>query len=298
MKSTRLMILAAIGCPLACHFAAPLPPKALELNRLGVQALEQGDLETADARFALALEYNPRFVEALVNQGLVEQQRGNFARARQLMARARRLNPDVAQPHHGLGVLAEREGRPDRAADHYRAALRVDPGFAQARANLGRLYFDSRQYQRARIQFQRLIEAAPDELLGYCGMAEALLRLGRPSEADAVLARARAQWSAEPRLELLEARRELRAGRFEAAISRLTPLVRVDDDIAVEAWAWWATAELAAGRPQRAIALADRALGLVPNQSVATEVMAQAMERLGDPEAASWRRQAERLASQ
>src|SRR6188768_4000823 len=91
---------------LACAGTAPLPPKGLALNEAGVAALAAGDLETADARFSLALEYNPKFVDALTNQGLVELQRGNFERARQLLTRARRLNPDVAQPHHALGVLA------------------------------------------------------------------------------------------------------------------------------------------------------------------------------------------------
>ena len=100
----------------ACAGTAPLPPKALALNEAGVAALAAGDLEAADARFSLALEYNPKFVDALTNQGLVELQRGNFERARQLLTRARRLNPDVAQPHHALGVLAERERRPDLAS--------------------------------------------------------------------------------------------------------------------------------------------------------------------------------------
>jgi len=72
-----------------CAGAAPLPPKAVLLNQAGADALARGDLETADARLSLALEYSPHFVEALVNQGLVELQRGNFERARELITRAR-----------------------------------------------------------------------------------------------------------------------------------------------------------------------------------------------------------------
>ena len=44
------------------------------MNEAGVAALAGGDLEAADARFSLALEYNPKFVDALTNQGLVELQ--------------------------------------------------------------------------------------------------------------------------------------------------------------------------------------------------------------------------------
>ena len=81
-----LAVLAGFCTSPGCKGAAPLPAKAVELNRQGAAALEAGDLETADARFALALEYNPRFVEALCNQGLVELQRGNFRQARRLLA--------------------------------------------------------------------------------------------------------------------------------------------------------------------------------------------------------------------
>src|SRR5258706_7122296 len=123
----------------ACTRTAPLAPKAVDLNRAGSDVLAAGDLETAEARFALALEYHPRFVEALTNLGLVEMQRGNLARARLHFERARRINADLAQPHHALGVLAEREHRPDVASEHYRDALKVNPAFCPSPPNLRRL---------------------------------------------------------------------------------------------------------------------------------------------------------------
>src|SRR5688572_28464098 len=169
----------------ACAGTAPLPPKAVALNRAGAEALEAGDLETADARLSLALEYSPRFVEALVNQGLVELQRGNFDRARDLMTRARRLNPDVAQPHHAQGVLAERQARPDVASRHCYDALAVDPGFGPSRANLARLLFDAGMLEEALVQFKCLIEVTPESPEAHVGLAETLLRLGRMAEAEA-----------------------------------------------------------------------------------------------------------------
>ena len=166
----------------ACAGTAPLAPKAVELNRAGTAALAAGDLETAEARFALALEYHPRFVEALTNLGLVEMQRGNLALARLQFERARRINPDSAQPHHALGVLAERERRPDIAAEHYRDALKVNPGFGPSRANLGRILFAAGRSTK-REQFLRLVEVDPGLLAGRTGLAETLLQLGRQARA-------------------------------------------------------------------------------------------------------------------
>lgn len=281
---------------IGCKGAAPLPPKAIELNRSGVEALEQGDLETADARFALALEYNPRFVEALVNQGLVELQRGNFGHARQLLTRARRLNADVAQPHHGLGVLAERERRPDLAAKHYDEALKVDPGFAPARSNLARLLFESGRYEHARVQFKRLTEVAPRDATGFIGLAESLLQLGRHAEADALVNDASKLFPESAPIKILTARRLLRKGDVDAAVELLTPIARSRDDMAVSALGWLATAELARGRARHAVGAAERALALDPRDPVSVYAMAAALTELGDPGAKSWSDRAEALA--
>ena len=235
----------------ACGATAPLAPRAIELNRAGAEALARGELELAEARIALALEYHPRFVEALTNLGLVEMQRGNLARARVLLERARRTNADLAQPHHALGVLAERERRPDVAAGCYREALRVEPGFAASRANLARLLFAAGRFDDAREQFQRLVEADATSLEGRAGLVESLLRLGRTDEADRETERALDDLGAEPRLVVLAARRELRAGRPDAADELLAAVRDGRSDDARAAWSFTAVARLERAHPGR-----------------------------------------------
>ena len=281
---------------IGCSAGAPLPPQAVALNNAGIEALARGDLETADARFSVALEYSPRFVDALVNLGLVELERGNFERARISFERARRLNPDVAQPHHALGVLAERNSRPDRASSHYYEALRVDPGFAPSRANLARLLFANGQTEEALVQFKRLVEVAPNDSSASAGLIETLLRLGRTGEADQALGVAAARFPDAPELALLNARRELRLGHFDAACERLLPLATRHDEFGAAALGWLATGELARGRPRYAVSAATAALALTPESSVATYALAVALTELRSPDAAVWLRRAQRLA--
>jgi tetratricopeptide (TPR) repeat protein len=271
-----------------CSAGIPLPPQAAALNAAGVEALARGDLETADARLSVALEYSPRFVEALVNLGLVELERGNFVRARLLCERARRLNPDIAQPHHALGVLAERERRPDEASKHYYEALRVDPGFAPARQNLARLLFRGGLVEEALVQFERLVEIAPNDPNAVAGLVETLVRLGRHDEADVRLASARERWPGTPELLILQARTLLRAGRLEEAVSLLAPLGARHDEIGAAALGWLATAELALGRTTTAVVSARRALELDPESTVASYALAVALRELGSPEAQPW----------
>jgi tetratricopeptide (TPR) repeat protein len=293
-SNSLVLLLALAGA--GCAAAAPLPPQASALNRAGAEALEQGDLDTAEARLSVALEYSPRFVEALTNLGLVEVQRGNFERARELLERARRINADVAQPHHALGVLAERQARVDRASRHYQDALKVDPGFAPARANYARLLFEAGMLEHARSQFLRLVEAAPHEPRGFEGLAECLLHLGRTSEADAVVARGLDRHARSPALRILDARRLLHEGAVDAAIDALVPLTEGVGDYSVAALAWLALAESAAGDTQAALRAAERAAGLNPADPLAVYALASVLTQTGDPRAARWSSRAEALA--
>lgn len=279
----------------ACTGAAPLAPEAVQHNSYGAAALARGDLETAAARFEIAIEYHPEFVEAVSNLGLVEMNRGNFDRARQLFERARRLNPDIAQPHHSLGVLAEREQRPDVASDHYRSALRVDPGFAASRRNLARLLLQAGLIEPALLEYRKLREVEPGDVAGHTGYVEALLRLRRLEEAFEAARLGRDLLGDDPTLRVLEARLELASGRLESAEERLLPVIGSRDGHAVEALAWLAVIELWRGHAEEALRHGKRALDLDPQHPLTNYVVALSLDELGDPDAPAWLARAARL---
>jgi len=292
-----LVFVAALASQaVGCASATPLAPRALELNRLGVEALASGDLSTAEARFAVALEYHPRFVEALVNLGLTELSRGNHGRARQLFDRAARINDNLPHPHHGKGALADKEGRGKRAAEHYRDALAVDPGFVPARANLGRLYFDAGMYEDAREQFQRLLEIAPKQDAGPAGLVDTLLALGRAGEAEEVLLGAERRVGFTPRLGLLRGRLLLMRGDAGHARAVLERVVVSPGDAKIAAGAWCALAELADGDPVRAEARVDGVLREAPHDPLANRVLAMILEDKGDAAAKAFRLRSVELA--
>jgi tetratricopeptide (TPR) repeat protein len=268
-----------LGCAwlLGCAAAVPLPRKAIELNRLGAAALGAGDLETAEVRLALALEYSPKFTEAWVNLGLVELRLHDLKKAHKDLLRARSLNEDLPAPHHALGLLEEAQGRSEPAEKHYRDALRVDPGFAASRVNLGRMMFRQGRVDESREQFERLTEVAPDSLEGWVGLVEALLRLGREEDADHTTSRARARFGDRPELVLLVARQLLRRGAFAEVEPLLAPLTAGSH--AATAWAWIAVARLSAGQLGVARNAAAEALARDPRDAVATYVLTACGER-------------------
>ncbi len=58
-----------------------LSPEAVEHNGRGAELLAAGELDGAEARFHLAVEYHPRFPEPRANLGVVALERGSLARA-------------------------------------------------------------------------------------------------------------------------------------------------------------------------------------------------------------------------
>ncbi|MCU0686342.1 MAG: tetratricopeptide repeat protein [Polyangiaceae bacterium] len=243
----------------------------------------------------MAIEFHPRFVEAQVNLGLTELARGNHGRARALFLRARHLNADLPHPHHGLGALADAERRPREAAAHYREALRVDPAFVPARANLARDYFEAGMLDEAREQFLRLTEVAAHDERGPAGLAETLLRQGRPAEASEVVQAARERLGERPSLLLLAAREALAAGFVKEARAELARLSSARHEYATAAKAWLAVADLAAGDLEAAQAHAELALADDRHQPVASYALALLLEAKGDPSAPAWRAHVGRL---
>jgi tetratricopeptide (TPR) repeat protein len=268
----------------------------VQLNHAGAQALAQGDLESAEARLALALEYHPRFVDALVNLGLVALQQGNFVLARKRLERARSINRHLAQPHHGLGLVAEREQRWSDAATHYRSALEVDPGFGPSRANLARLCFAAQRYDDAREQFLRLTQVQPSLIHGWVGLIESLYRLGRQPQGDEVLRRASAHLGDRAELRIYHGRLALRQGRLRQAHRLLASVVDEAGPSAREAWSWLGLTYLARGRTNDAAACSEQALVHDPDDALATYVLAMALVHRGDPDAPAWLRRARKLA--
>lgn len=260
---------------LACSTVPPLPPKALELNRDGALALAAGDIATAEARLAVALEYSPRFTEAWVNLGYVELRRGNLARARSHFVKARDLNPDLPAPHHALGLLADRRELGQEAERHYRQALKVDPGFVSSRANLARRLFQRGAFEEARDQYLRLTEVAPTDMAGYVGLGECLFRLGREGEADDVVARARRRFGDAPEVRLLLARQMLHREAFVEAEEVLSELTAdADRSRASAAWAWIAVARRARNDVTGAATAARESLALDRTNAIAVSLSA------------------------
>lgn len=146
----------------ACKTAAPIHPLAEEHNTMCAKYLEAGDLQKAQNRCELALEYNPDFPEPWNLLCAIEIQRGRMGKAKEFCIKGIRLNNDFAEAHNNLGFIYLQEDALGKAHDAFRSALRINPGYLDARYNLGYTLTKLKRYREARVEYDKLIEINPD----------------------------------------------------------------------------------------------------------------------------------------
>jgi len=163
---------------------------------LGVSLSLLGQSQRALAEFARALELNPRYLEALIHQGLVLNELGRTGEADESF---RRAASSVAPPSGGLTAhvaarlanlhaeLADayaEAGASDRAIEQYERALELGPAFHDLRYRMARLLLESGRALEARDALETVLQARPNFV-----DAEAGLGLAHYLAGDAIGAR-------------------------------------------------------------------------------------------------------------
>jgi tetratricopeptide (TPR) repeat protein len=140
---------------------------------LGVCHSLVGHPERALTELARALELNPRYVEALIDEALVladlgreEEAVARFQRAAEVGGEARLGFPahvaaKLANQHAGLAEAYLEAGSLREAIEQYERALALGPAFHDLRYKLGRLLLQAGRALEAREQFEVIVRARP-----------------------------------------------------------------------------------------------------------------------------------------
>jgi tetratricopeptide (TPR) repeat protein len=141
---------------------------------LGVSLSLLGQRERALTEFGRALELNPRYLEALIHQGLVLYEMGRDAEAEDSF---RRASASVSAPSNGLPApiaaslanqhaeLAEayaEAGSLNRAVEQYQRALELGPNFVDLRYRMARLLLESGRSLEAREALEEVLRTRPN----------------------------------------------------------------------------------------------------------------------------------------
>jgi tetratricopeptide (TPR) repeat protein len=186
-----------------------VPPKARKEYEKGSESLEKGEYPEAEKRLQKAIELDPKFAEAWVRMGDLEQRRKNL----------------------------------DRAIENYQQAINADPNFPLPYLRMAYLSAVSRDWEQTRKLTERLVALDPvDFPLAYYYNAAAELNLKHIDKAESSALRAESmdKQHAEPSVELLLAAIYTAKGSYSSAADRyrqylklvpdgpLTPRVKTD----------------------------------------------------------------------
>jgi tetratricopeptide (TPR) repeat protein len=143
---------------------------------LGVSLSLLGQRERALVELGRALELNPRYLEALIHQGLVLSELGREAEAEDAFRRAASsVSPStdglpspiasrLANHHAELAEAYAEAGALDRAVEQYQRALELGPTFVDLRYRMARLMLEAGRSLEAREALEEVIRLRPNFL--------------------------------------------------------------------------------------------------------------------------------------
>jgi len=125
--------------------------------------------------------------EALLQQAVEMQQRGDLEQAVKAYDDFLSLRPNEAAVRSNLGVLLSRLGRFDEAVAEYKKAHDLDPDNAGIVLNLGLAYYKAGRIPEAAGEFSQAKAMAPDNLQITLLLADCELRMGQNANVIALL---------------------------------------------------------------------------------------------------------------
>jgi len=129
------------------------PDNAVLYNKLGMTALQMGDLRTARANFQKAVKRNAKYAAAINNIGTTDFMQKNYGSAARYFKKAVALEETTATFHANLGAAWFNQNKLDRAIAEYTRALELDPDVLNQNAKAGTAAQISSPEERARFAY-------------------------------------------------------------------------------------------------------------------------------------------------
>lgn len=177
----------AVGVP---ETTAPAPtnhrdPRLWERwNDYGLGLLAQGDLKSAEAAFLLVAQNVPTHADAWINAGIARLQAGDWARAQQALETALKMESAPFRAHFYYGVALKAQGQYDEALKSLKRMVTRFPRDRVAKIERGELYLQIKDYNRAIIDFEKVLSIDPENVEAYYFLEQAYRAIGDTEKAQ------------------------------------------------------------------------------------------------------------------
>ena len=151
-------------------FLALEPKNVNAMNYAGYIAEKLSDYQAAAGFYEQVLTVSKDNLYALNHLGLAYKQLGRLDEAVEVLREVLSLDAKCERPesenlHNYLGLIYLEQGKVGDAIAEWRESIRLFPKAVWARQQLAALYEDLGRYYEAQLQYQELLEVAPDNLL-------------------------------------------------------------------------------------------------------------------------------------
>jgi tetratricopeptide (TPR) repeat protein len=151
---------------------------------VGKYYLNRQQYDQAMAEFAAAADRDPNFPFVHFNLGLAHLKKQEYAQARDEFLKDAALEPDLSLDYQELGNTYWQMQDDENAEKNYREALKRDPHLVDSRIGLAKIYQHQQKYAAALAEADAAAKADPDRPDVHYVRGQALLRLGRKTEAQ------------------------------------------------------------------------------------------------------------------
>ncbi len=162
---------------------AYLPAGSAALVQQGLIAVQAGEFAAAATVFARAIEADPTNVEAHRHLALAHVDAGQFEQAETAYEELLALDPDQASAHFELAQLLANRGQAAEAIGHLTRATALAPDYKQAHYQLALLLDRAGRPAEALERYDRVLALDPDYAEAATRRAAAIAAVGRPTEA-------------------------------------------------------------------------------------------------------------------
>ncbi len=152
-------------------------------NNFGVSLMNRQQFEKALGKFQRACILDPQTDIGCLNSGIALLNMQRFDEAREILQKSAQRDPRNPWAWFNLGLMEKAGGDADAAITDFQKVAALDPYDADTQYFLGLIYSQQQQYDKAIAAFKRALVLNPFQVSAEFGMAQALQRSGKTSEA-------------------------------------------------------------------------------------------------------------------
>ncbi len=181
------LLLLSLSAPVPAAFAGPPPEtvaswrvRSVQLNEEGVRALNQHNVEAAEALFRGAIDLDSSNSVAALNLAGVLLAENRAKQSLPLLREHAAKRPGDASFQAALGDAYCSTKRLGEAARHYRRALAIQPSYPGIAAKLGTIYSTQRQAAKAVEMYEAAVALNPRDWQSLANLSALYLAQGKP----------------------------------------------------------------------------------------------------------------------